>query len=347
METPPIEAPERAGSSLLVVIPVYNDWDSATELLNRLEKELSGAGLEARYLVVDDGSSSPAPPDLTNRFPRADILELRRNLGHQRAIAVALCWAQAERRESALVVMDGDGEDDPADVPRLVAAFRAEGERKVVFAERRRRSENAVFVAFYHAYRAVHWLLTGQSVRVGNFSVMPRSALDRLVVVPELWNHYAAAVFWSKLPRTSIPTTRATRLAGRSRLSFSALVVHGLSAISVYREIVAVRVLCATMATAALVVAGLVAVVGIRLFTTLAVPGWATFTAGLLLVVLTQVVVISLVLILMMLSGRQASTFLPIRDYAYFIASVRRGSGADRAAIDERGSGVDTHGAAT
>jgi polyisoprenyl-phosphate glycosyltransferase len=312
--------------SLLVVIPIYNDWDSAAVLLGRLETAL--AGLDARYLLVDDGSASPAPADLTQRFARLDVLQLRRNLGHQRAIAVALAYAQVERSEPTIVVMDGDGEDDPADVPRLVEKFRAEGGRKVVFAERRRRSENAVFVAFYHAYRLVHFILTGQAVRVGNFSVLPRSALDRLVVVPELWNHYAAAVFCSSLPRTSIPTARAPRIAGRSRLSFAALVVHGLSAISVYREIVAVRVLGASMVTAALVVAGLAIVIGVRLFTNLAVPGWATFTAGLLVVVLTQVVVISLVLILMMLSGRQASTFLPIRDYAFFIAAVRRGSEA-------------------
>lgn len=314
--------------ALLVVIPIYNDWNCASLVLQRLAGVLRGAGVEARFLVVDDGSTLPAPADWLSGHPDVDgvteILVLRRNLGNQRAIAVALAYVQAQRTEATIVVMDGDGEDDPADVPRLLARFLDEGGNKVVFAERRRRSESAVFVLFYWLYRGAHLVLTGRRVRVGNFSILPRTLLERLVVVPELWTHYAASVVHTKLPWTSIPTRRATRISGRSSMTFVTLVVHGLSAISVYSEIVGVRVLCATVALVGLTLGALSSVVGVRLFTDLAVPGWATFTVGLLLVVLTQAVIISLILILMMLNGRQASTFLPVRDYAYFVARVRR-----------------------
>jgi hypothetical protein len=276
---------------------------------------------------VDDGSSTPLPEGFAHEDPdvlaKTRVLSLRRNLGHQRAIAVALAYVRARLSHPMIVVMDGDGEDDPADVPRLVAKFRETGGMRIIFAERRVRSESALFILFYHLYRAAHVILTGHGVRVGNFSVIPRASLDKLVVVGELWNHYAAAVFRARLPRAAIPVRRATRIAGHSQMDFVSLVVHGLSAISVYSDIVGVRVLAATSGLIAIAMAALAVVVGVRLFTDLAIPGWATVTVGLLLVVLTQAVTIALIFILMMLSGRQSSTFLPIRDYAYFVAGIR------------------------
>ena len=72
------------------------------------------------------------------------MLRLRRNLGHQRAIAIGLTYIQAQMTTAyeAVVVMDGDGEDAPEDVPRLLARLEAEGGRSIVFAERTRRSES-------------------------------------------------------------------------------------------------------------------------------------------------------------------------------------------------------------
>lgn len=310
-----------------MVIPVFDDWACAAVLLERLDAALKASGIDGRFLLVDDGSPTPCPADILAGKPgvaaKTDLLELRRNLGHQRAIAIGLAYVQAQRSEAMIIVMDGDGEDDPADVPRLVAKFREEGGRKIIFAERRKRSESALFVLFYHLYRTVHVVLTGHKVRVGNFSIIPRASLDRLVVVAELWNHYAASVFRTRLQWASIPTTRARRIAGQSKMNFVSLVVHGLSAISVYSEIVGVRVLTATGLLIAFTLTGIAAVVGVRLFTNSAIAGWATYTAGLLLVVLLQAVMISLVFIFSMLNSRQAATFLPIRDYSYFVARAR------------------------
>ena len=111
------------------------------------------------------------------------VVHLLRNLGHQRAIAIGLAVVCRRFPQSTVCVMDGDGEDDPKDIPRLMEKCRQTGYRAVVFAERRRRSEGVVFTACYHAYRSVHWLLTGIAVRFGNFSVIPFCCLQRLVVV--------------------------------------------------------------------------------------------------------------------------------------------------------------------
>jgi hypothetical protein len=220
--------------------------------------------------------------------------------------------------------MDGDGEDDPADVPRLLEHVEEDGGDRIIFADRTRRSESLGFRAFYALYRMLHRLLTGQKVRVGNFSAIPRRRLSSLVVVAEIWNHYAAAVIRSRQPHRSIPTRRAARLCGRSTMSFVSLVTHGLSAISVYSDVVGVRLLVLSVFLAAVMLVGIVVATIVRLTTELAVPGWATTTVGLLLILLGQAVMAAFIFSFMILGSRHSSPFLPLRDYSFFVWSVRR-----------------------
>ncbi|MEO6419081.1 MAG: glycosyltransferase, partial [Polyangiaceae bacterium] len=175
---------------LHIVIPIFNDWGVATLLLEHVDRVLIEHGLSADVVLVDDGSTQQ--PDQFVCPPLAGIasvgvLELRRNLGHQRAIAVGLTYVHEHMKPVAVVVMDGDGEDNPEDIPRLVAKLKKEGNRKVVFAERTRRSEPILFKMFYRLYRVLHVLLTGYRVRVGNFSAIPALALSRIVVISEMW----------------------------------------------------------------------------------------------------------------------------------------------------------------
>jgi polyisoprenyl-phosphate glycosyltransferase len=308
---------------LLILIPVFNDWPSLSKLLDALDDTLAEHNLEASVLVVDDGSTTTPGDDPTKRSFRAlryvEILELCRNLGHQRAIAIGLAYVEDRGSSEAVVVMDGDGEDDPRDVPRLLAKCREEGGRKIIFAERTRRSETVTFRIFYALYRTAHRFLTGYGVRVGNFSVIPRPRLASLVVVSEMWNHYAAAAFKSRQPYATIPTQRAKRLDGKSQMNFVNLVVHGLSAISVYGELVGIRLLVVTVLLMLATLAGLAGVLFIRLATPLAIPGWATNAGGILLVILFQALMLSLIFSFVILGGRQGSAFLPRRDYVYFI----------------------------
>jgi hypothetical protein len=315
-------------SDLVVLLPVYNDWTALRKLLGKLDAALSSRGIEADILVVDDGSTEPFDdPSEGADFAairRVGVLHLRRNLGHQRAIAVGLAHLDARRPPCrAVVLMDSDGEDDPDDVPRLVERFEGEERRPIVFAERTQRSEGPAFRAFYTLYRLAYRMLTGRSIRVGNFSLIPVERLSGLVACSELWNHYAAAAFASKQPHATIPTRRAPRLDGRSKMNFVGLVIHGLSAISVHSEAVGVRLLIASLGTIGLVVLALVATLAVRLTTDLAIPGWATTAFGVLLILLFQATMFLFVSSFMVLSGRNASGFLPMRDYAHFIGSER------------------------
>jgi glycosyltransferase involved in cell wall biosynthesis len=317
---------DAAARPLVILIPVYNDWESLRLLLPRIDECVAGLGLPVEVLIVDDGSTEPPPQrlDLLPANVRAvRVLELRRNLGHQRAICIGLSYLQETVACRAVAVMDGDGEDDPADLPRLFARFLQEQERAIVFAGRARRSESPLFKVFYLLYKAVHRVLTGPRVEVGNFSIVPAAQLRRLVVVSELWNHFAAAVFSARLPRVIVATARGRRLSGGSKMNFVSLVTHGLSAISVFGERVGVRVLVAVSSLAVLIVASLVVVLIVKLTTGLAVPGWATYTSGLLMIILLQMVMLASIYIVLVLGSRQGIGFLPLRDYRYFCGDSR------------------------
>ncbi len=292
-----------------------------------LDDALRDRPITPEIIVVDDGSTHSfesagiATRPLEN-IDKVTVLELKRNLGHQRAITLGLAYVSAERDCDAVIVMDGDGEDEPADMVRLVEACRDENFSTMVFAKRSRRSEGLVFRFFYSLYRFFYKLLTGRAIRIGNFSVVPRPILKRLVVVSEVWNHYAAGTIKARVPYIEVPTTRGKRLHGEGRMNFVALVTHGLSAISVHGDVVGVRSLIATSVLILFAVAGILVVVVIRLVTDLAIPGWATYVVALLLIILIQAVTLSLFFIFLVLSNRDTASFLPERDYVHFISRV-------------------------
>jgi hypothetical protein len=319
---------------LLILLPMFNDWKAAGKLLPLIDEALARRALRAAVIVVDDGSTEGTPAGFGagpfDALASVEVLRLRRNLGHQRAIAVGLAYIERQVPCDAVIVMDADGEDAPGDIPLLVDKCHREGYERIVFAERSRRVEAALFRILYRAYRALHRLLTGHSVRVGNFSIIPRARLTGLVVVSELWNHYAAAVFRSRQPYVTVPTSRAARLEGRSQMSVVSLVVHGLSAISVYGDLVFVRLIVFALLLAAVSAVGLCVVVAIRLFTTLAMPGWATFTSGILLLVLLQAVLFVAVLAFLGLGIRQHAPFVPSRDFEWYVAGTWTPARADR-----------------
>jgi glycosyltransferase involved in cell wall biosynthesis len=111
-------------NELVVLMPVYNDWDTLSLLLLRLDQEVKTNNLRARLVLVDDGSTITLPEGLVQSpfqsIINIDVVSLRRKLGHQRAIAIGLSYVEANHPQSLVVVMDSDGEDDPKDVPRLV-----------------------------------------------------------------------------------------------------------------------------------------------------------------------------------------------------------------------------------
>jgi glycosyltransferase involved in cell wall biosynthesis len=313
---------------LTILMPVYNDWESVKILIEKIDNIFEKSAITPRILLVDDGSTSTFPSDF-NKFhlssiTNVDILVLRRNLGHQRAICIALTHLSQKTPCDAVCIMDGDGEDRPEDIPRLLNSFSKNECKKIIFAERTKRLESIVFRICYRCYQILHKLLTGHSVRVGNFSIIPFDLLSPIVVSPELWNHYAATIYNLKIPYSHSPTPRGKRISGKSKMNFIALVIHGLSAISVFGEVVGTRILFAACIINSSLIAILAVVFVIRFFSDLAIPGWATFSSGLLLILFLQVLTTTIGFLLSILNNRNTASFIPLRDYALFIHKLEQ-----------------------
>jgi len=309
---------------ILITMPVYEDWPSAMELCQSIDNIFrEQKTFQVGILLIDDGSTATAcPRELPFRpvaLESVSLLSLRRNLGHQRAIAVALAHIHQNWKVDAIVVMDGDGEDRPEDALLLLKTMESAPRPTAVFAERGKRLENILFRGFYNAYRALHRILTGRDIRFGNFSILPFAHLDALVLFPEMWNHYAATFLKSRLPYVRVRCDRAKRKTGKSHMNFVSLAVHGLSALFANQEVVGTRLLVMMSAVTLGLFLGIGAVVGVRFFTHLAIPGWATSTMGLLLILVSQSLMAAFLMIFSIMSGRNHLGFLPIRDYPYFI----------------------------
>lgn len=300
---------------ILVVTPVYNDWQSLRILIQSLAQVAAQHELCIRILAVNDGSTLPIPDDLPSNLK---FIHLARNLGHQRAIAVGLSVAHKMQTGLPVLVLDCDGEDRPEDVPTLLAEHGAYPEQ-IIFAQRAKRSEGGLFRVFYVLFKGLFFLLTGRKINFGNFCIIPQASLERIVYLQEIWNHFAAGVMRSGLPWRTVPTARGVRYAGRSHMNLVALVLHGLSAISVYIEVVYVRLLFAALFIMGLDVFAFVVLVYIRFFTPLAIPGWATNVAIGLTVIMVQAVLFLALLSFFVLSYRSAKMFIPIIDYKDFV----------------------------
>ncbi|NUQ61353.1 MAG: glycosyltransferase [Pirellulales bacterium] len=315
-----------ADPRVVICIPVFNDWQATGQLIDRLDEVAASLPDPILVVLVDDGSTS-RPSEIVAREPRAlegvCLLTLRRNVGHQRAIALGLAFICERIACREVLVMDGDGEDPPEAVPKLLRQSRQCSSPAIVFAKRGKRNEPYWFRMGYQAYRLVHYVLTGRTVDVGNFSVIPFPLLRRLMSVSELWNHYAAAVFHARLPVETVPVDRGQRLGGQSHMNLVSLVVHGLSAISVFGDTVGVRILVVLGLLMLLLTGGLGAVVYIRIFTAAAIPGWATTAAGILAVLLMNLFSLAMMFVLFVTQSRSHAQFLPVRDWQYFVDSDR------------------------
>ena len=286
-------------SRLVIVMPVYEDVEASSRLFRELVAQL---GRDVRVVVVDDGSvRRPLEiADLEAAGIAGHLLKLRRNVGHQRAIAIGLGFASEHVGPNArVIVMDSDGEDLPSTIPPLLEALE-DARVDIVVAKRRGRVETLRFKLFYLLYRRLFGLLTGRSISFGNFMAMKPPAVKRLVAMQELSIHVAATVLASKLRIATRPLDRGPRYAGQSKMNFVGLALHGFKALMIFAEDVLVRVGFACALIAALAVLGAAAAIILKLVG-ISTPGWFSVALGILILILLQTG--ALTLMTLMLTG--------------------------------------------
>jgi hypothetical protein len=319
-----MEANKRENSIVLLSC-LYDDWASAAELFKNIGHEFHQREWSFQLVIINDGSQEPQPPAFLKNvvgFHSIEIVRLRRNVGHQRAIAIGLSHIFEKKNVDAVAILDSDGEDRPEDLIRLIEAHASLEEPIIIFAERTRRSETFLFQFFYQIYRILHLLLTGYRIRFGNFSIVPHQSLGCLVVDPNLWLHFAASVVASRSRYTTIPTTRGVRIHGQSKLNFTSLVIHGLAALACYNEIVGVRLLFCAVSFSFVLFLMILAVFVERVATSWAIPGWATYTTGILFIILTEFFLIVMAFVAIAVSSRKSHFFLPLQQYRFLIDEI-------------------------
>jgi glycosyltransferase involved in cell wall biosynthesis len=303
----------------VVVMPVYEDVEASSRLFHELARS---QGKQTYVVAVDDGSVRQPLDVAAISAAGLDgvVVKLRRNVGHQRAIAIGLSYvAEHFGDDVTVVVMDSDGEDTPESITELVAGL-SSPDVDVVVGARKSRVESLKFKTFYVVYKTLFSLLSGRKISFGNFMAAKMPAVRRLASMQELWTHIAACVLGSKLRVQTCALDRGPRYAGSSKMNFVGLALHGFRALMVFAEDVLVRVGIACTFVAGLSVAGGVVAMLLKALG-FATPGWFSLAFGILLLVFLQTA--ALTLIILMLSGMiRSGGVLGIGSYRDFVYEV-------------------------
>jgi len=301
--------------SIIIVTPVYED----TEASSRLFKELSELFKGQIYLVAIDDGSVKQPLEINAlRDVEIDgvIIKLIRNVGHQKAIAIGIGYvAESIKSDQIAVVMDSDGEDLPSSVLELMKNIEAK-DIDIVVAKRKSRIETLRFKLFYAIYKRFFKLMTGRTISFGNFMALKPEAIKRMASMEETSIHIAGAVLASKLRTKECPLDRGPRYAGKSKMNFVGLALHGFKALMVFAEDVMVRVGLACAFVAGISVFAIFIAITLKIVG-YSTPGWFSVALGILLLILLQTGALSLMTLMLTGIVRGKSIVEPLSYKSY------------------------------
>jgi glycosyltransferase involved in cell wall biosynthesis len=225
-----------------ILIPVYNDWQSLSKLLNNINSEIQNINHEISVIVVDDASTFDRQLEIENlsNINSIKILIMKENRGHARCIAAGLKYIFEKEEFDYVIPMDGDGEDRPEEIKEFIKSIKNNPEQTVV-GERVKRSEAFIFKFCYFFHKILTLVFTGHFIKFGNFTCLTKSAVEKLVNEKATWNSFSGALTKVEKNKISIRSTRGKRYFGPSKMSFSNLLKHSLSIISVFRNGVLIR----------------------------------------------------------------------------------------------------------
>jgi glycosyltransferase involved in cell wall biosynthesis len=225
-----------------ILIPVYNDWQSLSKLLNNIDSEIQNINHEISIIVVDDASTFDRQLEIENlsNINSIKILIMKENRGHARCIAAGLKYIFEKEEFDYVIPMDGDGEDRPEEIKEFIKSIENNPEQTVV-GERVKRSEAFIFKFCYFFHKIITLVFTGHSIKFGNFTCLTKSTVEKLVNEKATWNSFSGALTKVEKNKISISSIRGERYFGPSKMSFSNLLKHSLSIISVFRNGVLIR----------------------------------------------------------------------------------------------------------
>lgn len=291
---PPIEPPEpdRSLRLLSVVAPVYNEEATIEEFYARVCTALQG--LQFELVLVDDGSTDASGivlGKLASNDPRARVVQLSRNFGHQTALTAGLDHARGD----AVVMLDADLQDPPELIPRMLDHWRAGCD--VIYAVREQRQGESHFKLatarwFYSLFdRLTQVKLEHNS---GDFRMLDRRALDALLSMRERNRFLRGMTVWVGYRQAAVPYTRDPRYAGETKYTLPKMLTFSLDAISSFSHrplqlATLLGFLISTLAFIAIPVVVVLRILGSYL------PGFSSLTIAVLLLGGIQLIAIGLI----------------------------------------------------
>ena len=206
---------------LSVIIPLYNETENIKSLLDELEEVLQSSGLSYEIVAIDDGSGDDTfalLKDETLRRRELIVVRLRRNFGQTAALTAGFDQAQGE----IMVTMDGDLQNDPREIPALIAKIRegydiASGwrkERRDPFLSRRLPS--------ILANKMISWVTGVKLHDYGcTLKAFKKEVAKNLRLYGELHRFIPAMAHWMGVSITEVPVNHRSRLHGKSKYGLS------------------------------------------------------------------------------------------------------------------------------
>ena len=221
---------------IIILIPVYNDWESLNKLLIKINENIKFFNdINFECLIVNDASTIQ-PPQLNkpSNFELLELLNMRENRGHARCNAFGIRYVFQNKKFDNLILMDGDGEDRPEEIKSLVQKIKENPNLSVV-AKRIKRSEGPFFQSLYQLHKLITFIFTGRNINFGNYSILTRNDVDKLHSKASLWSSFSGSVKKNIKSLREINSTRGLRYFGPSQMSLLRLIIHSFSIIAVFK----------------------------------------------------------------------------------------------------------------
>ena len=225
-----------------ILIPCFNDWKSLFKLLDNIDLQIKEINAEFSVLVVNDCSSEEMPTLKKNykKIKSIDLVNIKKNQGHTRCFATGIKYISQNPNFDYLLLMDGDGEDRPEELPLLINTVLKKQNVSVV-AARTKRSEGIIFKSLYQFHKILTLIFTGMNINFGHYSCLTKEDTILISNKKSLWSNFAgtAKKFINNLD--SVPTERGYRYFGPSKMPLVGLVIHSLSIIATFKYQVLLR----------------------------------------------------------------------------------------------------------
>jgi glycosyltransferase involved in cell wall biosynthesis len=276
-----------------VVVPLYNEEAIVDPLLDRLLAVLQTIGAPFQIVVVDDGSRDGTRAKLIERArlePGLTVVCLTRNFGLQGAVSAGLAQADGE----VVVLMDGDLQDPPEMIPRLLDEWREGAD--VVYTTKRTRAERGLRRLAFDAFHSLLERL-GQielPLGAGNFSLIDGQALAAINRLPEHNRYLPGLRAWVGFRQVEVAFDRQERAAGEPRMGYRRLIKLALDGIFGFSYL---PLRAATVLGLAVTLFGLILIAWVlveRFVTHTAILGWPSLMVAVCILGGTQLVTIGI-----------------------------------------------------